>query len=99
MKIRRQYFFTVLVLFLMFAEQAAACSVSFLEAGGQALAARSMDWPEPDGRVIKNVRGIEKTAMMPPEGAIPYTWTPAYGSITFDMLARVPGLGTFNTPG
>lgn len=99
MKIRRQYFLTALVLFFMFAEQAPGCSVSFLEAGGQALAARNMDWPEPDGRVIKNVRGIEKTAMMPPEGAIPYTWTSAYGSITFDMLAQVPGIGIINAPG
>jgi len=87
------------LLFATFADRAAACSVSFLEAGGQAIAARNMDWPEPDGIVVKNVRGMEKTALLPPAGAVPYRWTSLYGSITFDMVINIPGLGTLNAPG
>ncbi|MEA4880565.1 MAG: linear amide C-N hydrolase [Synergistaceae bacterium] len=88
-----------LLVFIGFATPAAACSVSFLEAGGKAFVARNMDWPEPEGVVVKNYRGVEKSALLPPTGAVPYEWTSRWGSVTFDMYTDIPGVGKLNAPG
>lgn len=58
-----------------------------------------MDWPEPDGYVVKNVRGAAKSALMCPESALPFPWVSRYGSITFDMPADIPGVGGLHGPG
>ena len=41
-----------ILVFIGFADFAAACSVSFLETGGKAMVARNMDWPGPEGVVV-----------------------------------------------
>ena len=91
----------ILSLFLLGAPitDALACSVSLLEANQKVLAARNMDWPEPNGMVVKNLRGIEKTAMLTPDGTSPYTWTSSYGSVTFDLIVETPSYGELSAPG
>ncbi len=77
----------------------AACSVSFLEAGENTYVARNMDWPEPEGVVVKNYRSVKKTALLPSPETTPYEWTSRWGSVTFDMYTAIPGVGKLNAPG
>ena len=95
----RRFTLGALLVFIGFTGQTESCSVSFLEAGGKAFVARNMDWPGPEGVVVKNYRSIEKTALLPPPGAVPYEWTSRWGSVTFDMYTDIPGLGKLNAPG
>ncbi len=93
--------FAFMAAIIMFActNQFYACSVSFLENGESALVARNMDWPSPEGVVVKNERGTEKTALFPPADAKPYIWQAIYGSITFDLIMEMPGVGILRGPG
>lgn len=95
----RRFTLSALLVFIGFACQTESCSISFLEAGGKAFVARNMDWPGPEGVVVKNYRSVKKTALLPPSGAVPYEWTSRWGSITFDMFTDIPGVGKLNAPG
>jgi len=72
--------------------ESSACSVAFLEGEHGAILARTVDWPTSDGIVVKNVRGIDKTAFLIPEGLTPYLWTSVYGSVTFNLIINIPNI-------
>jgi len=76
-----------------------ACSVTALEDEDSLIVARNMDWPETAGLVVMNPKGVKKTAIFVPEELTPLTWQSEYGSITFDLLAPIPEMGTLNSPG
>ena len=91
-----------LILFIVFSSltmKGSACSISLLGNDQKTLIARNMDWPEPTGMVLKNLSGIEKTAMLSPDGSTPYTWTSSYGSITFDLVVETRSYGELSAPG
>ena len=81
------------------AERASACSLAVLDDSRSRIVARNMDWMVPYGVVVKNGRGVEKTATFTPPGSIPYTWTSRYGSVTLGLLMDLPGMPKFTMPG
>jgi len=91
--------FVIVFIFSVSTGTVLACSVSFLEDKNSSLVARNMDWPTPSGLVVKNNRGVEKTALFTPENVTPYTWKSVYGSITFDLHTEFPGIGSLSEPG
>lgn len=84
---------------LLGAVGASACSLAVLDDSRNRIVARNMDWMAPYGVVVKNGRGVEKTAIFTPPGATPYTWTSRYGSVTLGLLMDLPGMPKFTMPG
>jgi choloylglycine hydrolase len=74
-----------------------ACSLAVLNGNGNMIIARTMDWRTPDGDVVKNYPGTERTAQLILFN--PYKWTSKYGSISFNLIEKIPLSGAKNVPG
>ena len=98
MRRRAALFFAVFAA-LWGAGSASACSLAILDDSVNRIVARNMDWMVPYGVVVKNGRGVDRTAIFTPPGATPYTWTSLYGSVTFGLLMDLPGMPKFTMPG
>jgi len=74
------------------------CSAIVLKNGRQILLAKNFDWTYNNGIIIKNLRGISKTAYYTHTGK-QATWTSKYGSITFNQNGKEMPYGGMNEKG
>ena len=87
-------FVTVLACSVLFnSTNAYSCSSVFLNNDKVKLIGRNMDWPKGDGVVEINARNVKKQAQMIVDDSKPMEWTSIYGSVTFDLVQEVKGLG------
>lgn len=90
-----------LVFLIALTRPAGACTVFRISAGDTALIARNYDWRVADGAVIKNPRGLRKTAYVPnsQQEKNPVTWVARFGSVTFNQYGREFATGGMNEAG
>lgn len=74
-----------LILILIFASSAFACTGVFVNTKNAKLIGRTLDWATGDGKVMTNTRGIDKTAVALQDKSSPAQWRSKYGSVTFDL--------------
>ena len=93
----RKLFFITLCLF--FSSQVIfACTTFFIHKNGQFAFGRNYDWITDAGMVCSNLRGLAKTSMKMPEGAVT-KWVSKYGSITFNQYGKEFPNGGMNEMG
>jgi choloylglycine hydrolase len=91
---------TLLFVFAIGAERAAACTTFCLKGGGEILFGKNYDWMVGDGLLFVNKRGVAKTAVG--ESAMAANtakWTSKYGSVTFNQYGRENPSGGMNEAG
>ncbi len=75
-----------------------SCSAVVLKNENQILLAKNFDWTYREGIVIKNLRGINKTAYFTHTGE-PLQWVSKYGSVTFNQNGKEMPYGGMNEKG
>jgi choloylglycine hydrolase len=72
-----------------------ACTGFYLNAKTGYVCTRSFDWPEGQGLILVNKRGIKKTAMIGfVSGQVPVEWVSKFGSVTFNQAGcDLPNFG------
>lgn len=80
------------------AREAQACTTFCLHKGPRALFGKNYDWSVPDGLLVVNKRGVEKTAPLPPSER-PARWVSKHGSVTFNQYGREFPSGGMNEAG
>ena len=93
----RKIFSIALILFFS-AETLCACTTFFIHKNGQFAFGRNYDWITDAGMVCSNLRGLAKTSMKMPEGAV-IKWISKYGSITFNQYGKEFPNGGMNEMG
>ncbi len=76
-----------------------ACTSFCVQKKDQVLFAKNLDWYVPDGMLVTNKRGIDKTALLIAKKDRAARWTSKYGSISFNMHGREYPLGGMNEKG
>ena len=79
-------------------QEAQACTTFCLHKGPRALFGKNYDWSVPDGLLVVNKRGVEKTAPLPPPEH-PARWVSKHGSVTFNQYGREFPSGGMNEAG
>jgi len=74
------------------------CSAIVLKDKNQIFVAKNFDWTYREGIIIKNLRGINKTAYYTNTGE-QANWTSKYGSITFNQNGKEMPFGGMNEKG
>ncbi len=75
-----------------------SCSAIVLKDGNQVILAKNFDWTYSDGIIIKNLRGVNKTAYYTHSGE-QAIWTSKYGSVTFNQNGKEMPYGGMNEKG
>lgn len=78
---------------------ASACSTFAYSVGGQRFVAKSFDYHNGEGRVLVNLRGLDKEAINLEKGVTPVKWRSRYGSVTFNQIAQYFPYGGMNEKG
>ena len=83
-----------LVFFVCLSPKSAhSCSSAFFNDENTKIVGRNMDWPKGDGVIEINARNIKKQARFIENGSKPAEWVSNYGSVTFNLVEKVQGLG------
>jgi penicillin V acylase-like amidase (Ntn superfamily)/uncharacterized protein (DUF2141 family) len=93
----KKLLFTLLTLTLII-KTVYPCSAIVLKNDNQILLAKNFDWTYGDGIIMKNLRGIKKTAYFTQTGE-QAQWTSKYGSVTFNQNGREMPYGGMNEKG
>ena len=89
---------SILLSFIMFGNQAHACTTFCLKNKGEVLFGKNYDWMIGDGLIFVNKRGVSKVALSEtPKN--PARWTSRYGSVTFNQYGRENPSGGMNEAG
>lgn len=89
----------ILVLGLLAVGGAAdACTGFLLNRPKIKIMAVNYDWEVPGGRLIVNPRGLQKTALVPPD-VDPVSWVSSFGSLTFNQYGQEFPIGGINQMG
>ncbi len=94
----RQIAIILFVVFELLGNNANACSSIVLKNDNSVFLAKNFDWTYGDGFLIKNVRGIRKTAFYTSAGA-PVSWVSKFGSVTFNQNGKEMPYGGMNEKG
>jgi len=93
----KKQIFTLLMLMTTL-EVAYPCSAIVLKEGPQFFLAKNFDWTHREGILVKNLRGIPKTAYFTHTGE-PASWTSKYGSVSFNQNGKEMPYGGMNEKG
>lgn len=91
----------IIILFVAFGiscNHAGACSSIVLKNDNGVFLAKNFDWTYGDGFLIKNSRGVHKTAFYTAAGK-PVSWVSRYGSVTFNQNGKEMPYGGINEQG
>lgn len=94
----RQISSIIFVVLGLFGHHANACSSIVLKNDNNVFLAKNFDWTYGDGLLIKNVRGVHKTAFYTSAGT-PVSWVSKYGSVTFNQNGKEMPYGGMNEQG
>src|SRR5262249_3154415 len=87
-----------IVLAIVLAAPAPACTTFLLQGSGALYFGRNLDWFWEDGIIVINPRDVQKSAFVLP-GSTPAKWTARYGSLTFNQFGREMPFGGMNEAG
>ena len=77
----------------LFPKNVYSCSSVFFNDENTKIVGRNMDWPKGDGVIEINARNIKKQARFVAKDSKPVEWVSNYGSVTFNLIEKVQGLG------
>ena len=87
-----------LVIHMMTAGRAPACTTFIIRDDGSLIFGRNLDWITGAGLVIVNQRGVEKEGLPGENGEAP-RWVSEYGSVTFNQVGKELPYGGVNEKG
>ncbi|MCD4733203.1 hypothetical protein K8R78_03070, partial [bacterium] len=90
--------YPVMILVLLLASLAGACSTFLLANDEEIIFGRSYDFEVGDGMLVTNKYGVSKSAFMP-YSDVAATWVSRYGSLTFNQFGRETPQGGINDAG
>jgi penicillin V acylase-like amidase (Ntn superfamily) len=90
--------YLVLIVCIIYAVNALACSTFLLNKDGRYIFGRNYDWITGNGMVLINARGVAKTSFTA-DNSKTISWVSGYGSITFNQFGKEFPHGGMNEKG